>query len=48
MNPTYITLFSCAGVGCYGFKMNGFECVASNELLEPMLFQRMPVLFYFI
>lgn len=34
---TYITLFSCAGVGCYGFKMNDFECVASNELLEPRI-----------
>lgn len=33
----YITLFSCAGVGCYGFKMNGFECIATNELLEPRI-----------
>lgn len=32
-NPlTYISLFSCAGVGCYGFKMEGFSCVASVEL----------------
>lgn len=31
---TYISLFSCAGVGCYGFKMNGFECVATNELID--------------
>ncbi|MFN1128977.1 DNA cytosine methyltransferase [Lelliottia nimipressuralis] len=30
---TYITLFSSAGVGCYGFKMEGFKCVATNELL---------------
>lgn len=37
MARTYISLFSCAGVGCYGFKMNGFECIASNELLEPRL-----------
>ena len=29
---TYISLFSCAGVGCYGFKQAGFECVATNEL----------------
>lgn len=36
---TYISLFSCAGVGCYGFKMAGFECVATNELLP----QRMEV-----
>ncbi len=30
---TYISLFSGAGVGCYGFKMEGFHCVATNELL---------------
>lgn len=29
---TYISLFSCAGVGCYGFKQAGFKCVATNEL----------------
>lgn len=34
---TYVSLFSCAGVGCYGFKMNGFECVATNELIEARL-----------
>lgn len=32
--PTYISLFSSAGVGCYGFKLEGFECIATNELLE--------------
>ena len=37
MSRTYISLFSCAGVGCYGFKMQGFECVASNELLAPRI-----------
>lgn len=37
MSRTYISLFSCAGVGCYGFKMNGFECIASNELLTPRI-----------
>jgi len=37
MKKTYISLFSCAGVGCYGFKMAGFDCVASNELLEPRI-----------
>lgn len=37
MNRTYISLFSCAGVGCYGFKQAGFDCVASNELLEPRI-----------
>ena len=31
---TYISLFSSAGVGCYGFKMEGFDCVATNELLQ--------------
>lgn len=29
---TYASLFSCAGVGCYGFKKQGFECVATNEI----------------
>lgn len=37
MSKTYITLFSSAGVGCYGLKQNGFECIASNELLEARL-----------
>ncbi len=37
MSRTYISLFSSAGVGCYGFKMQGFECVASNELLAPRI-----------
>lgn len=36
-NLTYISLFSSAGVGCYGFKMEGFECVATNELLPKRL-----------
>lgn len=31
---TYISLFSGAGVGCYGFKMRGFECIATNEIIE--------------
>jgi len=31
---TYISLFSSAGVGCYGFKKSNFECVATNELIE--------------
>lgn len=34
---TYISLFSSAGVGCYGFKMNGFDCIATNELLPVRL-----------
>ena len=35
--PTYISLFSSAGVGCYGFKVEGFECVATNEIIERRL-----------
>ena len=35
--PTYISLFSSAGVGCYGFKLEKFECIATNELIERRL-----------
>jgi len=35
--PTYISLFNGAGVGCYGFKQEGFVCVAANELLKRRL-----------
>lgn len=31
---TYVSLFSSAGVGCYGFKESGFECIATSELLD--------------
>lgn len=34
---TYMSLFSSAGVGCYGFKEMGFKCVATVELLEKRL-----------
>lgn len=34
---TYISLFSSAGVGCYGFKQNGYECIATCELLNERL-----------
>ena len=34
---TYVSLFSCAGVGCYGFKQEGFDCVATVELIERRL-----------
>lgn len=34
---TYISLFSSAGVGCYGFKQANFECIATNELLNRRL-----------
>ena len=31
---TYISLFSSAGIGCYGFKQQGFKCITTNEYLE--------------
>ncbi|MFP6253788.1 DNA cytosine methyltransferase [Helicobacter pylori] len=34
---TYISLFSGVGVGCYGLLEEGFECVATNEILEKRL-----------
>lgn len=34
---TYISLFSSAGVGCYGFKQAGFECIASVEIIQRRL-----------
>ena len=34
---TYISLFSSAGVGCFGFKQQGFECIATNEILNKRL-----------
>lgn len=34
---TYISLFSSAGVGCYGFKLEDFECIATNELVKRRL-----------
>ena len=34
---TYISLFSSAGVGCYGFKQERFHCLATVELLERRL-----------
>lgn len=36
-NLSYISLFSSAGVGCYGFKQEGFDCVATNEIIEKRL-----------
>ncbi len=35
--PTYISLFSSAGVGCYGFKIEEFECIATNEIIDRRL-----------
>jgi len=34
---TYISLFSCAGIGCLGFKKAGFKCIATNELIDRRL-----------
>lgn len=34
---TYVSLFSSAGIGCYGFKQAGFNCIATVELLERRL-----------
>lgn len=34
---TYISLFSSGGVGCYGFKLEGFECIATVEIIKRRL-----------
>ncbi len=34
---TYISLFSCAGIGCFGFARAGFKCIATNELIARRL-----------
>lgn len=34
---SYVSLFSSAGIGCYGFKETGFSCIATVELLERRL-----------
>ena len=31
---SYISLFSSAGVGCYGFKKENFNCIATVEILS--------------
>ena len=31
---TYVTLYSSAGVGCHGFQMEGYHCIATNEIIE--------------
>src|SRR5699024_10323031 len=33
----YVSLFSSAGVGCYGFKQEGYEGVATSELIARRL-----------
>lgn len=30
----YVSLFSSAGIGCYGFKQEQFDCIATVECLE--------------
>lgn len=35
--PTYISLFSGAGVGCHGFRLEEFACVATSELIARRL-----------
>lgn len=34
---TYISLFSGAGIGCYGFHLEGFTCIATNEYIPRRL-----------
>ena len=34
---SYISLFSSAGVGCYGFKQENYNCIATCELIERRL-----------
>lgn len=29
----YVSLFSGAGVGCFGFNQNGYDCIATSELI---------------
>ncbi|QOY96903.1 MULTISPECIES: DNA cytosine methyltransferase [Leuconostoc] len=36
-NLNYVSLFSSAGVGCFGFKQEGFLGVATSELIERRL-----------
>jgi DNA (cytosine-5)-methyltransferase 1 len=33
IGASYVSLFSAAGLGCFGLKQAGFECVATAELL---------------
>lgn len=40
-NYYYASLFSSAGIGCYGFHQQGFECILTSELLDKrMKFQK--------
>lgn len=33
----YVSLFSSAGVGCYGFKLEGYDCIVTSELIKRRL-----------
>ncbi|NTU73927.1 DNA cytosine methyltransferase, partial [Candidatus Roizmanbacteria bacterium] len=33
----YVSLFSSAGVGCYGFSQEGFDCIVTSELIQRRL-----------
>lgn len=33
----YVSLFSSAGVGCYGFNLEGFDCIVTSELISRRL-----------
>ena len=35
--PTYISLFSSTGIDAMDLKLEGFECIATNELLDKRL-----------
>jgi len=37
ININYISLFSSAGVGCYGFLQENFDCIATSELIKRRL-----------
>ena len=30
----YVSLFSSAGIGCFGLKLEGFTCIATAELIQ--------------
>lgn len=30
----YVSLFSSGGVGCYGFNLEGFDCIVTSELIQ--------------
>lgn len=36
-NLGYVSLFSSAGVGCYGFNLEGFDCIVTSELIQRRL-----------